>query len=337
MLQFQSPQYLYLLLFVPICTMLYLYCFWIQKKQLKKLGTATLVNALRPGHSPFRSHLKFAVQMLSIATLAIVIARPQYGTKQQTEMTNGIEAVVMLDVSNSMLASDVSPTRLERSKLLINNLVDKMKNDKIALGVFAGEAYPQLPITSDYSSAKAFIDAVSTNMVTLQGTDLAAAIQLGSKSFTKTKDVGKAIILITDGENHEGGAEEAAKEASQKGINVFVIGVGTTQGSEIQTQNGPLTDENGQIVHTSLNEQMCRNVAKAGRGVYLHLDQSNSAQEELQTQLRQLKQASSATSYTSRNEQFQAIAIILLLLLIFESCIYETKNAFFQKFKVFNK
>lgn len=135
----------------------------------------------------------------------------------------------------------------------------------MALGVFAGEAYPQLPITSDYAAAKTFIDALSAGMVTMQGTDIAAAIDLGCKSFTQDKDVGKAIILITDGENHEGGAEEAAKAAAKAGINVYVIGVGTTQGSEIPTANGPLTDANGQVVHTALNEQMCRDIAQAGK------------------------------------------------------------------------
>ena len=230
-----------------------------------------------------------------------------------------------------------TPSRLDRSKLLVTNMVDKMKNDKVALGVFAGEAYPQLPITSDYASAKMFIDALSTDMVTLQGTDIASAIELGCRSFTDKKDVGKAIILITDGENHEGGAEEAAKEANKKGINVYVLGVGTAEGGEIQTPNGPLTDENGQIVHTALNEEMCRKIAQAGHGIYLHLDQSNSAQEELRTQLSQLKQASSTTSYTARNEQFQAIAIIVILLLIIEACLNETKNSFFQRIKLFKR
>ena len=289
------------------------------------LGNRDRIMALMPGRSKWRKHIRFGLLMLVVAALVLTIARPLYGTKQQTETANGIEAVVMVDVSNSMLANDVQPSRLDRAKLLVTNMVDKMKNDKVALGVFAGEAYPQLPITSDYAAAKTFIDALSAGMVTMQGTD------------TQNKDVGKAIILITDGENHEGGAEEAAKAAAKAGINVYVIGVGTTQGSEIPTANGPLTDANGQVVHTALNEQMCRDIAQAGKGLYLHLDQSNSAQDELQTQLKQLKQSSTTTSYTARNEQFQAVALIALLLLIIEACINDTKNAFFNKFKIFNK
>ena len=275
--------------------------------------------------------------MLALSALVLTLARPQLGLKQQTNTANGIEAVVMVDVSNSMMARDVQPTRLDRAKLLVATLVEKMKNDKIALGVFAGEAYPQMPITSDYASAKIFIDALSTNMVTMQGTNLAAAINLGCKSFTTKRDVGKALIIITDGEDHEEGAEEAAKAAAKAGVNVYVIGVGTAQGAEIPTSEGVLTDENGQPVHTALNEDMCRKVAQAGKGIYLHLDQSTSAQDELQGQIRQLKQSSSSMTYTARDEQFQIFAIIALLLLIIEVCITETSNNFFKRFKIFSK
>ena len=337
MFQFLNPQYLYLLLLIPICLAVYLYSCIRSRKRAAAMGDAKMIYALMPGHSFVRRHVKFAILMFALAILIIAFARPQYGLKQQTETAEGIEAVVTVDVSNSMMANDVLPSRLDRAKLLVSNMVDKMKNDKIALGVFAGEAYPQLPITSDYASAKTFIDALSTGMVTMQGTNLAAAIDLGCKSFSKDKNVGKAIIIITDGENHEGGAEEAAHEAYKQGINVYVIGVGTSQGSEIPTAQGSMTDANGQVIHTALNEQMCRTVAQAGHGIYLHLDQSNSAQDELQGQLRQLKQASSSSSYTARDEQFQGMIIILLIFLIIETCISETESSWASRFKIFNK
>lgn len=337
MLEFNDPQYLYLLLLVPLCIAIYILGLLRQRQQMKALGERNMLLSLMPGRSTMRQHIKMAILMLAMTFLIVALARPQHGLKQQTDEANGIEAVVMVDVSNSMLARDVQPTRLDRAKLLVATMVEKMKNDKIALGVFAGEAYPQMPITSDYASAKIFIDALSTNMVTLQGTNLSAAIDLGCKSFTQKKDVGKALILITDGENHEGSAEEAAQKAAKQGINIYVIGVGTTQGAEIPTVDGVLTDENGQLVHTALNEDMCRSVAKAGRGIYLHLDQSNSAQDELQGQIRQLKQSSSTLSYTARDEQFQAFALIALLLLVIEVCITETQSKLFKKFKIFNK
>lgn len=298
------------------------------------LGDMRLLTALMPGRSLLLRHIKFALLVMAAALLILMIARPQYGSRKQTDTVKGIEAVVMVDVSNSMLANDVLPSRLDRAKLLVSNLIDRMKNDQIALGVFAGEAYPQLPITSDYAAAKLFIDALSPQMVTLQGTNLAAAIELGEKSFTDNKEVGKAIILVTDGENHEGGAEEAASKAAKDGINIFVIGVGSSAGSGIPTPQGPLTDADGQPVHTSLNEQMCREVARAGKGIYLHLDQSNSAQEELQNQLSRLKQSSTTASYTARDEQFQAIGLIVIFLLILEVCLGESRPTFLRKLKI---
>lgn len=337
MFQFLYPQYLYWLLLLPVVALVYVGGVYASRRNLRRMGDKALLQRLMPDRSTLRQHVKVGLLFVAAALIICMIARPQYGLKQQTQTGAGIEAVVMVDVSNSMLARDVLPSRLDRAKLLVSNLIDRMKNDKVALGVFAGEAYPQLPITTDYASAKLFVDALSVNMVTLQGTNLAAAIELGCQSFTDKKDVGKAIILITDGENHEGGAEEAAKAAAKAGVNVFVLGVGTTQGAEIPTPQGPLTDGSGQVVHTALNEQMCRQVAQAGKGIYLHLDQTNSAQEELQSQLTRLKQAQSTTSYTARDEQFQAIALLVVLVLIIEVCVNETKNKRLRRFKLFSK
>lgn len=335
MFQFRDPQYLYLLLLLPLMAAIYVASCIRSARRLKRLGDARLLQALMPGRSLLRQHVKFALMLAIAALLTLILARPQYGLKQGQETSQGIEAVVMMDVSNSMLAQDVSPNRLGRSKLLVSNLIDRMKNDKIALGVFAGEAYPQLPITSDYAAAKLFLDALSTDMVTLQGTNIGAAIDLARQSFTDNKEVGKAIVLITDGENHEEGTLEAAKEAAKQGINIYVIGVGTTQGAEIPTPNGPMTDAEGQVVHTALNEQMCREVAQAGKGIYLHLDQTNSAQDELLNQLSRLKQSQSTTSFTERDEQFQGVALIALILLIAEVVMQETKNPLFKRFKLF--
>lgn len=301
------------------------------------MGDKHLLASLMPDVSPLRKHIKFTLLLIAVTLLIVMIARPQYGLKQKTETTVGIETVVMVDVSNSMMARDILPTRLDRAKLLVTNMVDRMKNDKIGMGVFAGEAYPQLPITGDYASAKTFIDALSPGMVTLQGTNLGAAIDLGCKSFSQDKNMGKAIILITDGEDHVEGSVEAAQQAAKQGINVFVIGVGSTEGAMIPTSQGMLTDMSGQPVHTALNEKMCREIAQAGKGIYLHLDQTNSAQTELQNQLARLKQSATTTSYTARDEQFQAVGILLLLILILEICINETQSNLFKRFKFFSK
>lgn len=337
MFQFQNPEYLYLLLLLPVIAGFYAYGTWKSVRKMKRLGDEHMLRALIPMRSKVRPVVKFSLLLLAAALLIVALARPQYGLTQQMEKTKGIEAVIMVDVSNSMLAQDVLPNRLDRAKLLVNTLVSRMKNDKIALGVFAGEAYPQLPITSDYTSAKLFVDALSTDMVTLQGTNLGAAIELGCKSFTESKDVGKAIILITDGEDHEASAEEAAKAAAKAGIQVFVIGVGTTQGAHIPTAQGYITDENGQPVTTALSEDMCRKVAQAGRGIYLHLDQTNSTQEELHAGLSRLKQQSTTTSYSARDEQFQAVALLVVFVLLLELLISPTRNAFLSRFKFFSK
>lgn len=335
MLIFRDPQYLYLLAILPVLVAIYMWSTLRTRRKLRKLGDLHMLKALMPQRSTLRQHVKFSLLMLLLALVVLVLARPQYGLKQGQETSSGIEAVVMMDVSNSMLARDVTPSRLDRAKLLVSNLIDRMNNDKVALGVFAGEAYPQLPITSDYAAAKLFLDALSPQMVTLQGTNIGAAISLAEKSFTDNKEVGKAIILITDGENHEEGSVEAAKEAAKHGINIYVIGVGTTQGAEIPTSSGPLTDNQGNVVNTALNEQMCRETAQAGKGIYLHLDQTNSAQEELLNQLSRLKQSKSTTSFTERDEQFQAVALVALFVLIMEVFIMETKNSLFRRFKLF--
>ena len=221
--------------------------------------------------------------------------------------------------------------------MLVSNLVDKMQNDKVAFGIFAGEAYPQLPITQDYASVKMLLNALNTDAVTLQGTNIAAAIELASRSFTDNKQVGKAILLITDGEGHEGGAEEAAKEAAKNGRKVYVLGIGSTSGTEIPTSEGYMTDRDGNVVRTALNEQMCREVAKAGDGVYIHIDNSNIAQNQLAAELDQLQKVSSSTSYDTYDEQFRAFALIALLILVIEFYIFEAQNPFYNRFKLFKK
>lgn len=337
MFQFESPQYLYLLLLVPACIVGYLLMLLHSRQRLRRLGAKQMVEALMPRRSRLREHIKFGIIQLALALVIVMVARPQFGLKQEEMATGGIEVVVMVDVSNSMMARDIQPSRLDRTKLLLTTMVEKMKNDKVALGVFAGEAYPQMPITADYASAKMFIDALSTDMVTLQGTNLAAAIELGCQSFTDNKEVGKAIVIITDGEDHEGGAEEAAEAAAKDGINVFVIGVGTKAGGQIPTAQGMLLDANGQPVTTALSEDMCRKVAAAGKGIYLHLDQTGNAQDELQAQLARLKHVKSKTAVTARDEQFQAVGLLVIALLILDVCILETRTNYLRRFKIFKK
>lgn len=338
MFRFNSPEYLHFLWALPVLIALYVLYHYRRRRQFSRLGDAERLAHITNRRSRIRPSLKFAFQLIAIALCVIALARPQMGISSGTERKRGIEAVIMMDVSNSMMADDVQPSRLERSKLLVSNLIDKMDDDRVALGVFAGEAYPQMPITHDYSSAKLFLDAINTGMVTLQGTNLTAAIELGAISFTEDKKAGKAIILITDGEDHVEGAKEAAQAVAKEGIKLFVVGVGSPKGSAIPLPDGGvLTDLNGNPVSSALNENLCREVAKAGGGIYFHLDNTSHAQEELLTALDGLQKSESSSVFTEYNEQFQALAFLAMLFLIIDVLTREAENPFFKRFNIFSR
>lgn len=261
------------------------------------------------------------------------------GSKIQHEKRNGIEAIICMDVSNSMKAEDVAPSRLDKSKMLVENLVDHFTNDKIGLVVFAGDAFVQLPITSDYVSAKMFLQNIDPSLIETQGTDIARAITVGMRSFTQQEKVGRAIIVITDGEDHEGGAAEAAAEARKRGINVFILGVGSAKGAPIPTGNGGyMTDATGQTVMSALNEPMCQDIAKAGSGTYIHVDNTSDAQEQLNDELTKLQKGeTNSVIYSEYDEQFQAFGILAVLLLVAEICVMEAKNPLLRNVSLFKK
>ena len=268
MFRFESPQYLWLLWLVVVLVAVRYYSLWRRQKKITRIGDKDLVRQLMPDASTMRRRVKFWLTMAAVAVLVVVIARPQMGSKISNDKRNGIETIICLDISNSMLAQDVAPSRLDKSKMLVENLVDNFSNDKIGLVVFAGDAFVQLPITSDYVSAKMFLQGISPALISTQGTDIARAISVASSSFTQQQGVGKAIIVITDGEDHEGGALDAAKEARKKGINVFILGIGSTKGSPIPVGGGEyIRDNAGNIVMSALNEDMCRDIARAGNAV----------------------------------------------------------------------
>lgn len=339
MFRFEDPIYLYALALIPLLAVLRFLLICQQKKRLLKFGDRELVRQLMPDVSRFRPLVKFCLLLTALALLIVMIARPQFGTKINHEKRTGIETIIALDVSNSMLAEDVAPSRLDRSKMMVENLVDNFTNDKIGLIVFAGDAFIQLPITSDYVSAKMFLSNISPSMISIQGTDIAKAISMASHSFTQQEGVGKAIIVITDGEDHEGGALEAAKEAKDKGMRVYILGVGSTKGAPIPTGNGDyMKDNTGQTVMTGLNEQMCREIAQAGGGAYIHVENNSNAQDQLDQELNKLaKKEIESTVYSDYDEQFQAVGIIVLLLLIIEICILDIKNPMLKNISLFKR
>ena len=337
MLRFEDPIYLWMLLIIPILVLVRFIVWQKRKHNLRKFGDPSLLKEMMPDVSKYRPTIKFCLLLSAITILIFMIARPQVGSKISHEKREGIEVLIALDISNSMLAQDVIPSRLEKSKLLIEDLVDHFTNDKVGLVVFAGDAFVQLPITNDYISAKMFLQNINPSLITTQGTDLARAISLSQSCFTQREHIGRAIIVITDGEDHEGGALEAAREAYKKGINVFILGVGTSKGAPIPDGNGGyLKDNSGQTVLSALNEQMCQQVAKAGNGVYIHVDNTSDAQERLNKELSKLQSGISDTVvYSEYNEQFQIFGIILLLLLIVETILLESRNPLFKQINLF--
>lgn len=339
MLRFESPIYLYLLIAVPLLALLRLLSWRLRKRNLRAFGDPQLLASLMPDVSRYRPAVKFWLLVAAYVLLVLMLARPQMGSKISREKRNGIEAIICMDISNSMLAQDVVPSRLDKSKLLVENLIDNFTNDKIGLIVFAGDAFVQLPITSDYVSAKMFLQNIDPSLISVQGTDLARAVDMATKSFTKQEGIGRAIIVITDGEDHEGGAIEAAKEARKRGMNVFILGVGDPKGAPIPLGNGNyLTNAQGETVMSALNTRMCQEVAAAGSGTYIHVDNTGDAQEKLNDALARLQRGESeSVIYSEYDEQFQAFGILALLLLIAEICVLECKNPMLRNVRLFKK
>ena len=333
MFRFADPNVLYLLIILPFVAIFYFYSNYRRTKRLRKYGDPELLSMLMPEASAHRPVFKFWVLWIALGLSIVMLARPQFGTRLEKVKRSGIETIIALDISNSMLAEDVVPSRLEKAKSLISRLVSNFNDDKVGLIVFAGDAFTQLPITSDYISAKMFLESITPSLISSQGTNIGEAIRLAIKSFTPQEKVGRAIIVITDGENHEGGAVEAAKEAASKGMKVFVLGIGSPDGSPIPLEgsNDYRKDNQGNVIVTRLNEQMCREVAQAGNGVYIRVDNSSSAQSLLQKEIDKLtKRDLESTVYSNYNEQFPALAWIIIVLLIIEVVVLDKKNPLFK-------
>lgn len=339
MLRFEDPIFLWLLCILPVLILIRLIGWKRRHAKLKKLGDPELLKQLMPGISKYRPTVKFCLMLSALALLIVMLARPQMGSKISHDKRQGIETIICLDISNSMLAEDVVPSRLDKSKMLVENLVDNFTNDKIGLIVFAGDAFVQLPITSDYVSAKMFLQNITPGLIQTQGTNIADAIDLASKSFTQQNNVGRAIVVITDGENHESGATEVAAAAKKKGINVFILGIGNTKGAPIPMGDGGyLKDHSGNTVMTALNENMCKELAQAGSGQYIHVDNTSDAEKTLNDDLAKLQKGdTSSVIYSEYDEQFQAVGILVILLLVLEICILEVKNPLLRNIKFFEK
>ena len=339
MFRFEEPAYLSLLLLLPLLAAFYLYSNYRRRRNIRKFGDPVLMAQLMPDVSKYRPDVKFWMVFAAIGLFAVLLARPQFGSKLETVKRQGVEIMVCLDVSNSMLAEDVSPNRLDKAKQMLSRLTDGFTNDKVGLIVFAGDAFTQLPITSDYISAKMFLSSINPSMVSTQGTAIGAAINLAARSFTPDETTDKAIILITDGENHEDDAIGAAKAAAEKGIHVNIVGMGDPKGSPIPIQgsNNYMKDKDGNVVITKLNEQMGQEIAAAGNGMYVRADNTNSALKALQKEIEKMNKTElDSKVYSEYDEQFQIFAWIALFLLIADFMTLDRKNRIFRKVKLFS-
>jgi Ca-activated chloride channel family protein len=339
MFRFEKPGILILLVIIPVLLGIFIYLQRQRKRNLKLLGDKNLIAQLMPNISFQRPLAKAILVLVAMFFIIVALAQPQFGKPKQTETKRGIEVMIAIDISNSMLAQDIAPNRLVKAKLIVSQLVDRMTDDRIGLVVFAGDAYVQLPITADYVSAKMFLQSISPEMVARQGTAIGTAIDLCIKSFGENKQKsGRAIVLITDGENHEDDAITAAKLAKQNDIQVDIIGIGTPEGVPIPIP-GTMSfkkDRQGYVVVSKLNEQMCQQIAATGSGIYVRADNTNSANRVIARQLDQIAKGTIETSNADFNEQFQSFALIALLLLIIDSMILSRKNKTLSKIKIFD-
>ncbi|MEN6617882.1 MAG: VWA domain-containing protein [Rikenellaceae bacterium] len=333
MLQFAQTEYLLLILVIPFLFLFYAFSRRGRKKRLERFGERAVIDRLMPGVSKSRGWIKLSIFSLAIFFFALGLARPQLGAKLKEVETKGVEIMIALDVSNSMLAEDYSPNRLERAKLAISRLVDKLKEDRVGLIVFAGQAYVQLPITTDYVSAKIFLNNINSESVPVQGTALGEAINASIKSFSLESKNSRAVILITDGENHEDDPVAAAKTAKDLGVKVFTLGIGSETGKPIQMPDGELLkDRDGNIVVTKLDEETLVKIAEAGGGVYVRAGNSDFGLDAIVDKIHNMdKQNYKSVVFEDFDEQYMYFFAIALFFLLLEFIIVNRKGKIFFK------
>ncbi len=344
MFDFANPYLLYLLWLVPVFAAIYWLARRSRKKRLALYGHPDVLAHLMPDASKYKPAIKITLRLIALAALVFVLARPRAGEKEHDETVAGIEVMIAFDISNSMLASSTDDPagtpRLDRARLLLEKLLSRLHNDKVGLVIFAGSAKVQFPMTTDFYTAKMYLDELSPSMMTYQGTSVAEAIGMAMNGFSPDENVHKAIILITDSEDHEGDAVEAAKAAAEKGIQVDVIGLGSAKGAPIPMpgSNGSyFTDNEGRMVLTTLNEKLATEIADAGKGIFVN-GATSDALDRLASQLDTLQKSEfKHVAYSAGAEQFPLFAWIALLFLVLDTFVLDRKNNLLKKINFFSK
>ncbi len=328
MLVFASYRFLWLLLLVPLIPALYAVALAFRKRRIRRFGDPKMVAHLMPHYSRAKGWVRIILFTLAFFFFVIGLSRPQIGAKLSERQTKGAEIMICLDVSNSMLAQDYTPCRLERAKLAISSLVDKLHDDRIGLIIFAGSSFVQLPVTTDYVSAKMFLSSIDAGSVPVQGTAIGDAIHTAMKSFSAQSEKSRVIILISDGENHEDDAVAAAKEAAQAGIRIYTVGVGSAAGQPIPVDGELLRDKDGNIVVTRLDEKTLRQIADAGGGAYIQAGNEEFGLNPIINDIRAMEgELFSSVVFEEYDEQYMYFFAIALILLVIEMLVGERKNA----------
>ena len=327
MINFAQAQYLFLILLIPVFFLLQALVFRLRTRRIRKFGDEELVRQLMPSYSKSKVWVRLVLFSIGFFFFVIGLSRPQIGAKLREHETKGAEIMIVLDVSNSMLAEDYSPNRLERAKLAISRLVDKLRDDRIGLVVFAGNSFVQLPITTDYVSAKMFMGSISTESVPIQGTAIGEAINTAMRSFSAQSEKSRAIIVITDGENHEDDPVAAAAQAAELGVRVFTIGVGSPEGKPIPMDGELLKDKDGNIVVTRLDESVLQEVADAGNGLYVRAGNSEFGLNPIIDDIKKMEDEKySSIVFEEYDEQFMYFMGIALLFFVIEMLIGERRS-----------
>ena len=334
MINFAQPTYLLLIFLIPVFFILQALVLSLRRRRIRKMGDERLVSLLMPSYSRAKTWVRLTLFSIGFFFLVIGLSRPQIGAKLKEHKTRGAEIMIVLDVSNSMLAEDYSPNRLERAKLAISRLVDKLRDDRIGLVVFAGNSFVQLPITTDYVSAKMFLSSISTESVTIQGTAIGEAINTAVKSFSAQSEKSRAVIVITDGENHEDDPVQAASQAAQLGVKVYTIGVGSPEGKPIPVGGELMKDKDGNIVVTRLDEAVLRDVASAGGGLYVRAGNNEFGLNPIIEYIRKMDDEEfNSIVFEEYDEQFASFLAIALLFFVVEMLVGErrSKRHLFQR------
>ena len=338
MFRFANPHLLWLLVLVPAMIVLFVIILHLRRRSLNRFGNLETVKSLLRDVSMGRIYLKFALYTLAFVALVFAAARPQWGSKLREEKSEGVEMMFVVDVSNSMLAEDFTPNRLDRTRYAIDKLFSQMKQDRVGVVVFAGEAKVQLPITTDYRMARSFTKRLSPSLVNVQGTDLSDAIDLASLSFSHKDGSSRVMILVSDGEAHDSGALAAAERAAARGIHIFAIGVGSPEGVPIKINGEFIKDEKGEMVVSRLNEELLKQITAKSNGGYIRASNADFGLDEIVGEIEKMEKSQiSYMAFEEYNEHFYWILWIALGLLLVEGLLLDRKNPRLRKFNIFEK